>query len=132
MQSLALISEVRLDFIRISKNLILFPFYYFEKFSVFYRALQFLARIGDEIHFESFPTGLCMKTVNSRKTAFGSIKFELEFFSDYEDDLGKDDETQCKVSIKAILPLFRSLKQVRKKFILRESCLIFFSVLFLD
>lgn len=109
----------------------LIPFLSRTKFSVFYRALQFLARIGDEIHFESFASGLCMSTVNSRKTAYGSIKFEVEFFSDYEDDLGKDDETQCKVSIKAILPLFRSLKQVRKKFILKVVWL-FFSVLLLD
>lgn len=80
--------------------------------SVFYRALQFLAKIGDEIHFESFVTGLTLSTVNYRKTAYGRIKFETEFFMEYEDDVGKEDETQCKVSIKCILPLFRAMKQV--------------------
>lgn len=83
---------------------------------MFHRALQFLSRIGDEIHFESFASGLCLSVVNSRKTAYGSIKFEIDFFMEYEDDLGKEDETQCKVSIKTILPLFRSLNQVSKIF----------------
>ncbi|XP_063703788.1 cell cycle checkpoint control protein RAD9A-like [Culicoides brevitarsis] len=81
---------------------------------VFSRGIHFLARIGDEIHFESLDSGLYLSTVNHIKTAYGSIKFEREFFSEYKDDLGQDDETQCKVSIRQILPVFRSLKQVER------------------
>uniref|UniRef100_A0A336ML43 CSON002238 protein n=1 Tax=Culicoides sonorensis TaxID=179676 RepID=A0A336ML43_CULSO len=95
---------------------------------VFNRAIQYLSKIGDEIHFETFATGLCLSAVSSRKTAFGSIKFDVDFFTEYEDDLGKDDESQCKVSVKSILPLFRSLKQFESGTISldRKNCKLIF------
>lgn len=79
--------------------------------TVLAKAIHSFARIGIELYVEAdAKSGLSMRTVNMTKSAFSSVLFNLDFFSSF--DVKSAEETQCKLSMKSCLGVFRNMKQV--------------------
>lgn len=76
--------------------------------------LQYLHKIGQDLFIEATEDDLILGSQNSSKTAFASIKLCRGFFQDYSVDQEQIEtgENFCRVSLKACLPIFRSLKNV--------------------
>uniref|UniRef100_A0A0B6ZL02 Cell cycle checkpoint control protein RAD9A n=1 Tax=Arion vulgaris TaxID=1028688 RepID=A0A0B6ZL02_9EUPU len=90
---------------------------------VFGRAILSLSKIGDELYFEPLEDGLFLRSVNSSRSAYGSFQFSPSFFSNYvigvtdkdghsEDD--DDDVLRCKLGMKSIMAVFKSLPTIDK------------------
>lgn len=77
------------------------------------RAIHSFARIGIELFLEATSAGLFLKTINSTKTSFASIFFNLDFFMTFSAKSSRDpNENQCKLALKTVLDVFRNMKQV--------------------
>nr|SVE73091.1 EOG090X0A9P [Ceriodaphnia reticulata] len=93
------------------------------------RAIHSLAKIGDELHIEPTENGLTLKTVNSSKSAYSAFSFHVPFFLDYnhisentvQQAADNEDETviKCKLPMKSILSVFRSIGSLEKSV---ETC----------
>ena len=103
---------------------------------MFGRAIHALARIGEDLYIEPQFDGLALRSLNSSRSAFISFLFNERFFDEYvektPDDLEKlqdvenadtssQNPSKCRISMKAILMVFRSINVLDKTV---ESCLI--------
>lgn len=78
------------------------------------RAVQYLSKIGDEIQFVTDGNGLNLSTVNNAKTAFATVRFSADFFLEFSESAtsGQEEDNFCKVAVRTLLPIFRSLHNV--------------------
>lgn len=81
-----------------------------------------MAKIGSELFVEADDDGLSIRTVSATKSAFAMIRFEPNFFNDYniESDTEDDFANKCKVSMKACIGVFKNMKQVPSNCIQRS------------
>ncbi|KAE8591548.1 hypothetical protein XENTR_v10018489 [Xenopus tropicalis] len=82
------------------------------------RAVHSLSRIGDELYFEPLEDGLCLRSVNSSRSAYASFTLAPLFFHSYEATGGT---CHCKIHMKTVISVFRSLPSLEKTV---EKCLI--------
>ncbi|KAM9326190.1 cell cycle checkpoint control protein RAD9A [Gastrophryne carolinensis] len=82
------------------------------------RAIHSLSRIGEELYFESLEDGLCLRSVNSSRSAYACFTFAPLFFHSYE---AKGGTCHCKIYMKSVISVFRSLPSLEKTV---ERCLI--------
>ncbi|CAL1537047.1 unnamed protein product [Lymnaea stagnalis] len=94
---------------------------------VFGRAIQSLSKIGDELYFEPLEDGLYLRSVNSCRSAYACFQFSPSFFLNYingsvggGEDLDEE-PLRCKVGMKSIMTVFRSLATIDK---MVEKCCI--------
>ncbi|KAG7332317.1 hypothetical protein KOW79_004151 [Hemibagrus wyckioides] len=79
---------------------------------VFGKAVHALSRIGEDIWLDPLEKGLAVRTVNKTHSAYACFLFSPMFFQHYTStsDQGQDNKSaKCKVSLKSVLPLFRSI-----------------------
>ncbi|NP_001082600.1 RAD9 checkpoint clamp component A L homeolog isoform X2 [Xenopus laevis] len=82
------------------------------------RAVHSLSRIGDELYFEPLEDGLCLRSVNSSRSAYACFTLAPLFFHSYEATGGT---CHCKIHMKSVISVFRSLPSLEKTV---EKCLI--------
>ncbi|XP_056412419.1 cell cycle checkpoint control protein RAD9A [Hyla sarda] len=82
------------------------------------RAIHSLSRIGEELYFEPLDEGLCLRSVNSSRSAYACFTLTPLFFHTYEATGGS---CHCKLFMKSVLSVFRSLPSLEKTV---EKCLI--------
>ncbi|KAI3445343.1 hypothetical protein Pfo_002008 [Paulownia fortunei] len=71
----------------------------------FARSITCLARIGNELVFQSSPAQLSLHTLNSSRSAYQSITFKPDLFDVYT---VSDAQVQCSVLLKAICSVLRT------------------------
>lgn len=71
----------------------------------FARSITCLARIGNELVFQSSPAQLSLHTLNSSRSAYQSITFKPDFFDVFS---VSGDQVQCSVLLKAISSVLRT------------------------
>ncbi|XP_047209129.1 cell cycle checkpoint control protein RAD9A isoform X1 [Girardinichthys multiradiatus] len=76
------------------------------------KALHSLSRIGDELYVEPQEDGLALRSVNSSRSAYACFLFAPLFFSRYSVPSGLN--FRCKMAIKSVLTVFRSLATLEK------------------
>ncbi|XP_017324149.1 cell cycle checkpoint control protein RAD9B isoform X1 [Ictalurus punctatus] len=84
---------------------------------VFGKAVHALSRIGEEIWLDPLEKGLAVRTVNKAHSAYACFLFSPMFFQHYtstSDELQDNKSAKCKVSIKSVLPLFRSVATLER------------------
>ncbi|XP_055861671.1 cell cycle checkpoint control protein RAD9B-like [Biomphalaria glabrata] len=87
---------------------------------VFGRAIQSLSKIGDELYFEPSEDGLYLRAVNSCRSAYGCFQFSSKFFVHYvsgsaaRGTVNDEDALRCKIGMKSIMTVFRSLGTIDK------------------
>nr|XP_056715740.1 cell cycle checkpoint control protein RAD9B [Euleptes europaea] len=88
---------------------------------VFGRAVYALARISDEFWFDPIEKGLFLRSVNSSRSAYACIFFSSMFFQHYSwrnsPELCLNENSvrlKCKLTIKAVLPVFRYSNSLEK------------------
>ncbi|XP_055902460.1 cell cycle checkpoint control protein RAD9A [Eupeodes corollae] len=85
---------------------------------IFAKAIQSLAKFGTDLYIVADENGFQLRSINPNKSAVGTFKFFIRFFDTYDVSEGSsDDENCCRISMKAILGAFKSMKQV-------ETCTI--------
>ncbi|XP_068111330.1 cell cycle checkpoint control protein RAD9A isoform X2 [Hyperolius riggenbachi] len=82
------------------------------------RAIHSLSRIGEELYFEPLQDGVCLRSVNSSRSAYACFNFAPLFFHSYEATGGS---CHCKIYMKSVISVFRSLPSLEKTV---EKCLI--------
>ncbi|XP_040176765.1 cell cycle checkpoint control protein RAD9A [Rana temporaria] len=82
------------------------------------RAIHSLSRIGEELYFEPLDDGLCLRSVNSSRSAYACFNFTSLFFHSFEVTGGS---CHCKIYMKSVVSVFRSLPSLEKTV---EKCLI--------
>lgn len=82
------------------------------------RAIHSLSRIGEELYFEPLDDGLCLRSVNSSRSAYACFNFAPLFFHSFEVTGGS---CNCKIYMKSVVSVFRSLPSLEKTV---EKCLI--------
>lgn len=82
------------------------------------RAIHSLSRIGEELYFEPLDDGLCLRSVNSSRSAYACFTFTPLFFYTYEASGGS---CHCKLYMKSVMSVFRSLPSLEKTV---EKCAI--------
>ena len=92
------------------------------------KAIQALAKVGEEIYIEPHPDGLAFKTVNSSRSALMTFKFSADFFEDYiekcDDDLeaiqssepetSSQNPSKCRLMMRSILMVFKNVNSLEK------------------
>ncbi|MCJ8735081.1 hypothetical protein PDJAM_G00242750 [Pangasius djambal] len=84
---------------------------------VFGKAVHALARIGEEMWLDPLEKGLAVRTVNKAHSAYACFLFSPLFFQHYtstSDQLQDNKSAKCKVSLKSVLPLFRSVTTLER------------------
>ncbi|KAL0974204.1 hypothetical protein UPYG_G00217060 [Umbra pygmaea] len=76
------------------------------------KAIHSLSRIGDELYLEPQEGGLALRSVNSSRSAYACFLFSPLFFSRYTSPCGQ--AFRCKMSIKCVQAVFRSLSSLEK------------------
>lgn len=76
------------------------------------KAIQSLSRIGDELYVEPQEDGLALRSVNSSRSAYACFLFAPLFFSRYT--LPSGHTFRCKMAIKSVQAVFRSLASLEK------------------
>ncbi|XP_053328930.1 cell cycle checkpoint control protein RAD9B [Spea bombifrons] len=96
---------------------------------VFGKAIHSLSRIGDELWFDPLEKGLALRVVNAARSAYACVLLSSFFFHDYHiasiQEQGQGNvilQLRCKLSIKAVLPVFRSLIMLERNV---EKCSIY-------
>ncbi|CAJ0933781.1 unnamed protein product [Ranitomeya imitator] len=82
------------------------------------RAIHSLSRIGEELYLEPLDDGLCLRSVNSSRSAYACFKLAPLFFYAYEATGGG---CHCKIYMKSVMSVFRSLPSLEKTV---EKCVI--------
>uniref|UniRef100_A0A182SY01 Cell cycle checkpoint control protein n=1 Tax=Anopheles maculatus TaxID=74869 RepID=A0A182SY01_9DIPT len=78
------------------------------------RAVNCFSKIGNELFFEATPDGLDLKTINSTNTAYAIVQFRRDFFLSFQQgNSDTPDENCCKISVKPILKIFKSLATIQ-------------------
>ncbi|XP_030041571.1 cell cycle checkpoint control protein RAD9A isoform X1 [Microcaecilia unicolor] len=84
------------------------------------KAIHSLSRIGDEVYFQPLEDGLSLRSVNLSRSAYGCFLFAPLFFQFYEytscsdEDQDTNESFRCKVLMKSVLNVFRSLSSLEK------------------
>ncbi|XP_059178420.1 cell cycle checkpoint control protein RAD9A-like isoform X2 [Physella acuta] len=87
---------------------------------VFGRAIQSLSKIGDELYFEPLDDGLYLRSVNSSRSAYACFQFSPSFFLHYvngsqtDANNSDDDFLRCKIGMKSVMTVFKSLSTIDK------------------
>ncbi|XP_023018781.1 cell cycle checkpoint control protein Rad9 [Leptinotarsa decemlineata] len=85
---------------------------------VFARALQALAKVGDDLYMEASKEKLCLIALNLRKTVCVRYYLLESYFSSYEIDENELSEHSesifCKIHMKIFLPLFKGVHLDKK------------------
>uniref|UniRef100_A0A3Q0RE46 Cell cycle checkpoint control protein RAD9A n=1 Tax=Amphilophus citrinellus TaxID=61819 RepID=A0A3Q0RE46_AMPCI len=76
------------------------------------KAIHSLSRIGDDLYVEPQEDGLALRSVNSSRSAYACFLFAPLFFSRYSTTSG--DNFRCKMAIKSVQSVFRSLTTLEK------------------
>ncbi|XP_054851858.1 cell cycle checkpoint control protein RAD9B [Eublepharis macularius] len=99
---------------------------------VFGRAIYALARISDEFWFDPIEKGLFLRSVNSSRSAYACVFFSSMFFQHYScrnaPELCLNENSvrlKCKLTIKAILPVFRCCNSLEKNV---DKCNIYINI----
>uniref|UniRef100_A0A8C5PGN5 Cell cycle checkpoint control protein n=1 Tax=Leptobrachium leishanense TaxID=445787 RepID=A0A8C5PGN5_9ANUR len=86
---------------------------------VFGKAIHSLSRIGDDLWFDPTEHGLTLRVVNSARSAYACIHFSSFFFQTYQNPTLHEQgqggvvlQLRCKLSMKSVLPMFRSLSSL--------------------
>ncbi|EDS38414.1 DNA repair protein rad9 [Culex quinquefasciatus] len=78
------------------------------------RTVNFFSKIGNELQLEALPTGLCLKAINSMNTAYVMANFHKSFFISFRQGANdRFEENNCKISIKPVLRIFKSLAKIQ-------------------
>ena len=103
---------------------------------MFGKAIQALAKVGEELYIEPRPGELSFRTVNSSRSAVMTFKFDETFFDVYEEKLPDDlaqinctndpemssqNPSKCRLMMRSILMPFKSVNVLEKTV---ESCII--------
>uniref|UniRef100_A0A0A9WPV6 Cell cycle checkpoint control protein RAD9A n=1 Tax=Lygus hesperus TaxID=30085 RepID=A0A0A9WPV6_LYGHE len=83
------------------------------------RAVNSLAKIGDEVFIECSDDGIVFRTVNIAQSAFVEYRMFRSFFSTYIFDVDDEQDTGCKVTMKSFLSVFKNPHSMDKQV---ESC----------
>ncbi|XP_038620752.1 cell cycle checkpoint control protein RAD9A [Tachyglossus aculeatus] len=78
------------------------------------KAVHSLSRVGDELYLEPLEDGLSLRTVNSSRSAYACVLFAPLFFQHYEAGAPRALPRRCKVLMKSLLSVFRSLPALEK------------------
>lgn len=71
------------------------------------QSIQTISRFSDQLHLEPSADGLSLKALNSSKSAFASIKFTRQFFSELDvSKLSSDVSNLCRISMRSALAIF--------------------------
>ena len=87
------------------------------------KAIQALAKIGEELYLEPKPEGLAFRTMNSSRSAVMTFKFDANFFEYYEEkspddieripatnpELSSQNPSKCRLMMRSILMVFNRL-----------------------
>ncbi|XP_036406804.1 cell cycle checkpoint control protein RAD9A [Megalops cyprinoides] len=76
------------------------------------KAIHSLSRIGEELYLEPQDEGLALRTVNSSRSAYACFLFSPLFFQKYSSP--KSSVFRCKMAIKCVQAVFRSLSSLEK------------------
>uniref|UniRef100_A0A3P8SWP5 Cell cycle checkpoint control protein n=1 Tax=Amphiprion percula TaxID=161767 RepID=A0A3P8SWP5_AMPPE len=76
------------------------------------KAVHSLSRIGDDLYVEPQEDGLALRSVNSSRSAYACFLFAPLFFSRYS--IPSDHTFRCKMAIKSVQAVFRSLATLEK------------------
>ncbi|XP_058840282.1 cell cycle checkpoint control protein RAD9A [Topomyia yanbarensis] len=77
------------------------------------RTINFFSKIGNEMLVEALPTGLSLKVVNSMSTAYAVANFNMRYFISFRQGANdRFEENNCKVFIKPVLRVFKSLNTI--------------------
>jgi len=92
----------------------------------FGKAIHCLAKIGFEIYIEVLEKGMELKTVNSSRSSYFCFNFKKANFSFYDSSLqnnsvGDGEFFRCKIVMKSILQVFKSLNNIERSV---EQCTI--------
>uniref|UniRef100_W8BYD2 Cell cycle checkpoint control protein n=1 Tax=Ceratitis capitata TaxID=7213 RepID=W8BYD2_CERCA len=79
---------------------------------VFAKAVQSLSKFGGDLFVEADVDGMQLRTLNPTKSAVGTYRFNKSFFDYYETN--QNEETYCKIDMRACLTVFRNTKQVER------------------
>ncbi|XP_053658960.1 cell cycle checkpoint control protein RAD9A [Anopheles marshallii] len=78
------------------------------------RTVNCFSKIGNELYFEATPDGLDLKSINSTNTAYAVVQFRRDFFISFQQgNSDTPDENCCKISVKPILKIFKSLATIQ-------------------
>uniref|UniRef100_A0A182J3P4 Uncharacterized protein n=1 Tax=Anopheles atroparvus TaxID=41427 RepID=A0A182J3P4_ANOAO len=78
------------------------------------RTVNCFSKLGNEIFFEATPDGLELKTINTTATAYAVAQFKQNFFISFQQgNADTPDENSCKISVKPILKIFKSLSTIQ-------------------
>ncbi|KAL7886175.1 hypothetical protein AOLI_G00064700 [Acnodon oligacanthus] len=83
------------------------------------KAIHSLSRIGEELYLEPIEDGLTLRAVNSSRSAFACFLLSPLFFQRYQTP--SDQTFRCKMPIKSMLTVFRSLSSLERSV---EKCRI--------
>ncbi|XP_026766560.2 cell cycle checkpoint control protein RAD9B isoform X2 [Pangasianodon hypophthalmus] len=84
---------------------------------VFGKTVHALSRIGEEMWLDPLEKGLAVRTVNKAHSAYACFLFSPLFFQHYtstSDQLQDNKSAKCKISLKSVLPLFRSITTLER------------------
>ncbi|XP_044764160.1 cell cycle checkpoint control protein RAD9A-like [Coccinella septempunctata] len=85
------------------------------------KAINALAKVGDEIYLEADEEKLTFTTLNMSKTVCSQCSFMKSFFSSYfvetKDSPGSAASTTCKLFMKSVLPLFKGNLEKKLEFL---------------
>lgn len=93
--------------------------------------IQFLCRVGKELLIEGRADGLVLRTLSDSKSAYAAVTFSQDFFDFYtcqakaadpaDEDGAASTSVTCKILLKAVHNLFRTLKNVHRLLIAVEA-----------
>eukprot|EP00953_Heterococcus_sp_UTEX-ZZ885_P037693 19348-Heterococcus_DN1.PRE.1 len=99
-----------------------------ENLKSFAHAITFLCKVGKELVIEGTPDKLVLRTINDTKSAYAMITFSQGFFELFRCDAGMEVEglgeapsVTCKILLKAVHNLFRTLRKVQRLVIAVEE-----------
>lgn len=69
-----------------------------------------MAKFGSDLYLEADQDGLQLRTFNVSKSAMGTFRFKRVFFEHFNAEEG----SYCKITMKAILAVFKNMKQVER------------------
>lgn len=77
------------------------------------RTVNFFSKIGNELYLEALPTGLSLKIINPTSTAYVVANIQMNYFISFQQGANdRFEENNCKVSIKPVLKIFKSLAKI--------------------
>uniref|UniRef100_A0A915DQJ7 Rad9 n=1 Tax=Ditylenchus dipsaci TaxID=166011 RepID=A0A915DQJ7_9BILA len=76
--------------------------------NIFGNAILTMSKFSDQLHMEPTTDGLCLKSINSGKSAYATISLTKDFFTELDvGHIHKDDYNLIRISMKSALAVFR-------------------------